>query len=302
MNWFFCERHDRPTNWGHMFRIEREADGARFPLARVVMNRMLNLIDSNTMDVVFSAEDLFFLDDAEIAYFCDAMRSRFSDIIVLAYVRRQDLMTLSQWAQGGKTVQCALIFGGLKGPLENINPYMLKYLDYAGRLEVWKAALPNCDMRIRIYDRDLFPNRDVICDFIDASGLDLKPDGYEGDVNSTMGAKTVRFVYLLRAAGILQGPIKNALNNGRIPVTSDRVMPSAAEARDFVSMFAESNKRLAQMMGKQSVFSDDFSSYPDTAVMPPLDPNYVQEALLSLLVDALGKIDPRDVLTSAQQH
>ena len=166
--WFYCERPGMPTNWGHMFRVQAEANGARISLGPLVMKRMLQLMDSGQPNVIFSAEDLWFMDEANIAAFSEAMAERFCKVTVIAYVRRQDLMAISHWLQGGKTVQSALIFGGQDGPLKNINAGMLRYLDYASVLQAWQAALPQADLVVRVYDRELFPNGNVVADFLTA--------------------------------------------------------------------------------------------------------------------------------------
>ena len=289
--WFYCERPASPTNWGHMFRIHVEPNGALISLGPIVLRRMLELMDSKPQDVIFSAEDLWFLDAANVGIFCATMAERFDQITIVAYVRRQDFMTVSHWLQGGKTVQSALIFGGSKAPLENVNPYMMRYLDYAGVVQTWQAALPKARLLLKNYDRELFPNRDVVQDFLTTTGLDLEPDGIDQDANLAFGATTVQFVYMLREAGLIQKSIRDALSAGLIEITDDKALPSREQAAKFVAKFHDSNALLASLMGKERVFSDDFTCFPQTSTVKPFDADYVARNLLALLLDATMRLD-----------
>lgn len=287
--WVFCESAGRPLNWGQMVLVRRTPEGADFPLNPAGFATLLAVVDASARNMILSAEDLFFLQDPEIATFTSALRKRFDQVTLIAYVRRQDRMTISHWQQGGRTVQSALVFGGVKGPLDNINPGMLAYLDYATRLQAWQLALPEAKLIVRVYDRALFAGGDVVADFIAATGLNLHPDGHNDDVNTAMGATTVRFIYQLRAAGLLQRPIEQALKRNLIEMTSDKIAPSRDKARAFVQMFGDSNARLARMLGQEAAFSPDYAMYPDTEVMPPLDPDYIQRHLWVLLAEAYRK-------------
>ncbi len=289
--WFFCERPGRPTNWGHMIRVQRESGGATFPLGPVILGKMLELMDSNLPNVIFSAEDLFFLDDANVKIFANEMQKRFTEINVIAYLRRQDEMAISHWTQGGRTVQSALVFGGLEGPLKNINRFMLHYLDYASRVEAWRDALPDAKLSVRIYDRSQLPNRDVIEDFVNISGLDVTNDGKGREVNSSIGSTTVRFVYLLREAGLQQRFIDKMMRARMIPITEDKILPSQSEVRAFMDRFVESNARLARLLGCDTAFSDDYSQYPEQSTNAPLDQDFTRETLLFLLADQVARLE-----------
>lgn len=301
LGWYLPQINGKPLNWGHMFRVlrgPRRPGETMFPVNPLVFGNLLNLIDQTRLDVVFSAEDLFFLNAEGITDFAPALRERFQEITVLAYLRRQDKMALSQWLQGGRTVQSAMVFGGTKPPFDNIGEEAFSYLDYATKIETWAAALPGARMILRPYERELFPNRNVMEDFMAVTGLTLPPEKEILEANGALGASTVRLVYILRAAGIGQKFIAAGHRRGVIPDSRDRIQPSRDQARAFLDRFADSNRRLAAMMGVDQAFDEDLSAYPEEEVFPDLDPLMVQQVLLDLYVDAARSLDPQEVAPS----
>lgn len=290
--WIFGIRPEQPANWGDLVEVRPVPGGADFRLRPGVFKTLLGRIDGGFRHVIVSSEDLFFLEKTDIDGVAREMQSRFSEITVIAYVRRQDLMAQSHWAQGAKTIQSALVFADIDHPLPKISAHVRKYLDYAARLELWQAALPAAKMIVRVYDRELFPNRDVVADFIATTGLNLKSDDSNSDVNAAFGATTVRFIYMLRAAGVGQPQIRSMLRDRRLQVTEDKLLPTRAEAQAYVAEFAASNRRLGAMMGQDQPFSTDFSRYAETVSIAPVDPEYVRSSLLTLLVDAIKKLPP----------
>lgn len=298
IGWFLANIPGKPLNWGNMFRVLRGPRGKGetiFPVNPAVFAGLLSVIDQTRLDVILSAEDLFFLNDEGIADFAPALTQRFDEITVVAYLRRQDKMALSQWMQGGRTVQSAMVFGGTAAPFDCMGAEAMGYLDYASKVEAWATALPGARLMLRRYDRALFPNGNVMEDFLQATGLTLPPESRVIDANRSLGATTVRLVYLLRQAGLYQRPIEAAFAKGLIPDSKDKVMPSRDQARAFLDRFADCNARLARMMGLAQVFDDDLSTYPEEAIFPPLDPSLVQSTLLQLYVEAVRINDPQEV-------
>ncbi|MGV8986347.1 MAG: hypothetical protein ACOH2H_08705 [Cypionkella sp.] len=289
LGWAFCFRQERPLNWGHMFSFKAEADGARFGFVKAPFQSFLNQLDNGKHDIILSAEDLFFLDGLEVRLFAQEMAKRFTEITIVCYLRRQDHMAMSHWSQGAKTVQSALVFGRPDHSLPHLTPFVVQYLDYASKLAHWKKALPEAKMVVRIYDREAFPNSDVITDFLTATGLDIQQDAPIGDANMSFGATTVRFIYMLRAAGILQKHISRMLAARLIPITNDKLLPTRAEAEAFVDMFSDSNAMLPEIVGHDFAFDSDYSRYPETAVVPPLDEEFVRTTLLMLLADSTNQ-------------
>ena len=296
--WFLAHITGKPLNWGHMFRVvlgPRQKGETIFPANPLIQATLLEAIDATPLDVILSSEDLFFLNAEGIADFAPALRQRFDDITVVAYLRRQDKMALSQWLQGGRTIQSAMVFGGSLPPFDNMGAEAMVYLDYATKIEAWEAAFPGARMVLRPYDRALFLNGNVIEDFLALAGIEMEVESRLPDFNRALGSNTVRLVYMLREAGIGQRHIAAGFAKEVFRDKGVQVQPSAAEARAFLERFTESNARLAARMGMDQVFDDDMSAYPPEASFPPLDPDYVQSTLLRLYIEAARVIDPKEV-------
>ncbi|MBI1172717.1 hypothetical protein GC209_15075 [bacterium] len=289
LGWAFAFRPGKRANWGHLikFKPEENGAGASFTLARPELDALFEHLDKGRRNIILSAEDLFFLDGPEIKLLCEGLAKRFDGISIVCYLRRQDQMALSQWAQGAKTLQSALIFGQTQHIFPDLTLHSLRYLDYATKIEQWSAALPQAHLIVRAYDRTQFPDGNVVADFVAAVGLRLPPDEAPDEVNTALGATTARFIYLLRQNGFTQKQINGIVTSGLLPVTSDKILPSRAEAEAFMDLFADSNARLPGLLGQKFAFSADYSKYPKKAVLPPLDPDYVRDALMVLLADAL---------------
>lgn len=288
--WIFCTPPTGLPNWGPMFGVDPKASSPKFRLLPEVFAQLLARIDRRARDVILSVEDLFFLDSPDVAVFAAALKRRFPEITIICYLRRQDQMAMSHWAQGGRTAQSALIFGSKDNPLPELTPHVRNYLNYAKRLTMWQTALPKANCLWRCYNRDTFPNRDVVADFLAATGIELDAGTAVTVANEALGASSVRLVYLLREAGVPQPQIHRMLRSGLIPATDDKVWPSRAAAMAFVQAFTASNAKLAEMAGRESFFSNDYDSHPEQSHIPPMDPEFVIPSLLRLLTNALKQI------------
>lgn len=280
--WVFAPQPNGPLNWSPMFLMQRTEEGGSFRLDQAVLQSLVQRIQSRRRHLIVSAEDLFFLDPPEIARFSAEMHKLASDITIVSYLRRQDQMALSQWAQGARTIQSAAVFGSEAGQLRPLTAQMRSYLDYAGRLDQWRAAFPQARFITRIYDRQAFAGGDVVRDFLLALGLDVEGVEEPLEVNSAFGTRTVQFYYWLRAQGLSQAEIWAISERQLVEVTQDRALPSRAEATAFLAAFDASNARLAAMLGTGRAFDVDISAYPEVSSFGPLDPEFKLRNLMGL--------------------
>ena len=286
--WVFAPQPNGHLNWSPMVVIEPTEEGGHFRLDEPVLQALVQRIRSRKRHLILSAEDLFFLEPPEIAQFAGKMQDLASDITIICYLRRQDRMALSQWAQGGQTIQSAAVFGSEDSPLRPLTAQMRSYLDYAGRLEQWRAAFPHAQIITRVYDRNLFPGGDVVRDFMAALGLSVQGIDVPLDVNSAFGTRAVQFYYWLRAQGFRQSEISEVIGRGVVEVTEDRAMPSRAEAAAFLETFADSNRRLAAMIGVPQAFDAEMTDYPEVSTYRPLDPEFKLRNLMALTQSLRG--------------
>ncbi len=280
--WVFAPQPQGHLNWSPMVVMHQTAEGPSFQLSEPVLQNLVQRIQSRRRHLIVSAEDLFFLDPPEIARFAGQMHKLASDITIVSYLRRQDQMALSQWAQGGQTIQSAAVFGCEESQLRPLTPQMCAYLDYAARLDQWRAEFPQAKFITRIYDRKAFAGGDVVGDFVSALGISVEGIGVPLDENVAFGASTVQFLYWLRARGFTQPEIGAIVERRVIEVTRDQAMPSRTDAEAFLSSFAVSNARLAAMLQVDGPFDADMSAYPAESSFRSLDPEFKLRNMLAL--------------------
>lgn len=232
--------------------------------------------------MIVSAEDFFWLEPPELYQLARGLEPIAPEITIVAYLRRQDRMALSQWAQGGQTIQSAAVFGCQTSPLRPLTPQMQDYLDYDARLSQWQAAFPQARIVTRVYDRALFPNGDVVQDFMSLLGLPMPDVEVPKDVNAAFGSTTVQFYYWLRAQGFHQGEIRAIIQRDVIEDTRLRTLPARADVAAFLAQFDDANRRLAARLGVDQAFDPDLSEYPEVATFAPLSDEFKLRNLMAL--------------------
>ena len=65
-------------------------------------------------------------------------------------------------------------------------------------------------------------------------------------------------------------------------------MPSRAEAAAFLETFADSNRRLAAMIGVPQAFDAEMTDYPEVSTYRPLDPEFKLRNLMALTQSLRG--------------
>ena len=143
--------------------------------------------------IIVSSEHFWPLSTEEIAFLAAALGSVTTDIRVLAYLRPQDEMWASIYAQQTKSFRVkpgAPVWG--TGDFV-AHPILEWALYYHKSLGMFEAAFGDGAVTPRLYRRDRFPEKDVIFDFLDFAGIDRDPgfDRYEGDTNPSFGWKSV---------------------------------------------------------------------------------------------------------------
>jgi hypothetical protein len=260
-NWDFAFMPGRPFNWGFAVDYASRDSQPYFRFSAKWGEKLRETLASEHDNVILSAEDLFFLEKPEIEEFCTYLNDLFDEICVIAYLRRQDEMAVSQKAQGAKTIQSALLFGLSPHPLPDLTPGVRNYLNFAQKLSDWQAALPDARLTVREYNRKSLRSGDIVADFSALLGLPLPSD--VGDVNTAMGTNAVRFLLSLRAAGLPQRDIEHFRLCGWIDRDGPAHLPTAQEARNFFRSFEADNASLPEIAGDGFGFHDDFSRYPE---------------------------------------
>lgn len=155
----------------------------------------LKAIGRDTPDarVIISSEHFWPLSAEEISDLAAALHTVTRDIRVLVYLRPQDEMWASIYAQQTKSFRVrpdAPVWG--TGDFV-AHPILDWALYYHKCLAMFEQPFGAGAIIPRLYRREAFPEQDIIFDFLDFAGIDRDPDfdRYEGDTNPSFGWKSV---------------------------------------------------------------------------------------------------------------
>lgn len=284
--WTVVRPQRGPINWGDGFEWIAPANTVRLSAPRLAA--MQAGLAGAGQNAILSAEDLFFLEDDEIARFAEAVRGGFGRVRILVWLRRQDELAVSQKAQAAKSIKAGEVFGLDAARLPEVTPFLRGYLSFDTRLAAWQRAFPGAEMVVGVYDRAAFAGGSAVGAFADAVGVRIAPG--RADENVTLGANAVRLLVGLRAAGAPPRAVKRVIDLGLIAPDATPFLPTRDSARAFLGRFAASNRALGARFGVG--FSDDFSRYPETLAADDFAA-YERDTLLKLLPE-FGQSARRD--------
>nr|WP_321440173.1 hypothetical protein [uncultured Hyphomonas sp.] len=113
-------------------------------------------------------------------------------IEIIVYFRRPDQFAQSNWAHNIKTVR------DFRQSLSNYiqTDAVKSLLSYEANLKAWQDVFGPENVKVRIYDRKLFRNGDIIDDFLDILGCERHPDMKPvGEVNVSLSPYVLDFLH-----------------------------------------------------------------------------------------------------------
>lgn len=221
-------------------------------------------------DHIFASSEnfSFFFQQSAIDDLATALKAGFDQIRIVAYLRRQDRHAVSHHQEGARADRPpeGLLWGHSLTALPYPSPMQRLYLDYDQRLAMWERAFGSDNLSVRLFDRTIMDQGDVVADLLKLIGI--------------VGDGLVRWPDLNLSLSRLQAKVGHIANeiigdNGvtqrlldALYAADDRMIPSAEAARAFLEPYRESNRRLNARLGITpfpDLFPDDFSDYPETA-------------------------------------
>lgn len=226
----------------------------------------LDTADNDT--VIASSENFsFFFEPAAIKTLAQALKSRFDEVRIVCYLRRQDRHAVSHHQEGAKPHR--QVEGALWGHAPTALPAPSSnhdlYLDYDHRLGLWADAFGDANMIIRTYDRKLLKDGDIFADFLAAIGLDVSGLVPVGDRNVSLGATQTKVGHLMNLTGT-KAKVADAVL-ARIE-RGGQLLPARSEAVAFLDRYLASNRRLNarfRISPLPDLFNADFTDYPEVA-------------------------------------
>lgn len=208
----------------------------------------------------------------------------FDDIQIIVYFRRQDRMAVSFYST---MMKC----GGTRDTIfprlgENELPY---YFDFARLAHNWLSIYGDGAVSAKLFQRDRLHNGDVVEDFCNLTGIgfgDLKPPTR---VNESLSGSAMEFLRMFNAhcPGFKDGAV-NELRQDVVRILESThpgkgMLPTAGEAREFMSRFHKTNERLGSLLfGGTNPFDDSYDDFPE--VVDELDFNVEDSVSLAAVL------------------
>jgi hypothetical protein len=128
---------------------------------------------------------------------------------------------------------------------------------------MWGDVFGDQHIIIKVYDRNLLREGDVVADFFHVLGIDSYRKAR--DRNVSVGFRDAKLGHLINGAELKgKQALVHALEAGGRD--QEKMLPARAEARAYYERFLESNRRLNARFGvsaAESLFEEDFSDYPE---------------------------------------
>lgn len=200
------------------------------------------------------------LDDLAVA-----LRRKFDQIDILVYLRRQDRHAVSHHQEGAKPdrkPETELWGHGLDALPEPAEIQRL-YLDYDARLMLWENAFGRQSLRVRVFDRALLLDGDIVVDAMQLMGLDSFGLARVADCNLSLGHLQAVIGHLANDAFADKAVITNLLE--AFSWDDNKMLPTEPTARAFLAPYIEGNRRLNARLNispEPDLFSNDFSDFP----------------------------------------
>ncbi len=243
----------------------------------------LSGLSSEIKQVIFSSEHFSSLlnHPAEIETLKQFLDQWFTNIRVLVYLRRQDFLFLSRFStacRAGKVIE----------PLMP-NPANLSFFyDYQKLLSKWSRIFGKENIHPALFDKTMLYNNDLLSDFIHRCGLPANlnfviPENKNESLSETAQEVAQLFNHKFPAGSTditikeLQKIRKELIEtvNNKYPGPGKK--PLRQEAETFYKQFEESNNRVARRwFGREKLFSEDFSMYPESRPVDKIVPDYQQ--------------------------
>ena len=210
---------------------------------------------------------------------------------VYMYLRRQDEISVSRYSTA------------LRRGERRARPLSTAF-EYDKALDLWSGVFGSENVHPRLYDRASLIGGDVIHDFAEAASLPFDPTGRKlPDQNTSIRPEAQSFLAALAARvrdtgydrpfeGVAGHAVMNRLLSSKYQGTG--YLPSRKEVQRFYAQSLEANERVrAQWFPeRETLFSEDFSRYPEPAAMPPSSDQILEVALdvLAALVTEPGAL------------
>ncbi|PTW44161.1 hypothetical protein [Rhodovulum kholense] len=283
---------DRPDSLKHPFGGIAAADTPAMR-ARLRAAAAEDLDGSGT--AIFCSEHCHsrLVSETEVQRLRDFLAPHFDEIRVSVYLRRQDQIALSLYSTMLKSGAVPDRIIGIPDPE---NPYY----NYDRFLGLWEKVFGQDAVSVRIFERSSLTGGSIVDDFLDQWQIG-PPEAFApvADENGSISPEAQHFLLSLnRHFGegstpedwAIRGQLVASLSAG---FPGKGLRPARAAAQTFYEAFRPSNAAVAarHFPDRATLFSEDFSVYPETADQIEPNPDTLARVAAALLVERGREIE-----------
>lgn len=265
---------------------EEIADQERF--VRSFKQQVARAVSSSTaLRMVYSNELLGNLHTRGIGRLQELFSEFFDAVEVVLYLRRQDTLELSAYLQAFK--------GGYEHREKFAEPFVTRRQSNRQVIERWASAFGMESIRVRIYERQRFPEGDVVRDFLQYLGISDSSD-FEvprAEKNSTYGLRQIAAARLLNPHFNRTSKVKTNAQRLHDPDVRDFILslkskrkyaPAREAAMRFYASHQQDNEwvRSRFFPDQLTLFDEDFSGYPEKGTPEQLSKAQLEKLIVEL--------------------
>lgn len=216
-----------------------------------------------------------------------------ADLKIIVYLRRQDLLIQSYWAQQVKETMTM----SFKQYIDS-GKYTYFNVDYAKRLEEIAAAVGKENMIVRVYEKQQYVGGNILSDFLNILGLEMTDEYAQADrvINASLEGSCLEVKRLLN-----NSPVYKSKKNFLVPLLTQVQREregntgydkgkyfSREDQMAFMGQFEEGN----QLVAKEYLGREDGVLFKDEIVTGDSDgqaTQYSSEELVLILGEVIAK-------------
>lgn len=233
---------------------------------------------SDEINAAASSQDVYLLSSehfastldqsSNVSSLADFLSPHFSDIKVVCYLRRQDLMAVSRISEA---LRAGLTRRGL--PDVTSNESLPAIYDYCDLLARWGSAFGHSALQPKIFEKNQLVGGDIVTDFLKTElRLELDQSAHPTE-NIALSATAQLALLMFNRTAPDHSPTKTAERRLLFVKHLEKMapgqswLPSKKDAIDFYRSFEPGNARIArEFFNRDALFEENFEQYPATEI------------------------------------
>jgi hypothetical protein len=249
---------------------------------------------------ILTFEGLSELAKKDIAHLKEYLDSHFQEYTIIAFLRRQSEWLVSWYSQ--------LVTSGMSVLDEDFDEFIASYFydqdrnfdNYQVLLERWGQVFGRENVKPRIFDRKEMIQNDLLTDFSSISGIDMDGLVRVEPQMASIDAETAEFMRLLSLHFPMRSD-KSHISRTRLSVLVMKLFSQSgnvgyrlnrSQALAILDKYRESNNAVArEYFGRDTLFSDDVSAYPEELSPHHLDLEKAVEISATIIEELYKEIE-----------